>query len=332
MDSRLIYINKTDLYKELDELSSGEFFAVVDSAIKNHLPKWIQFSATVFWLTNPEDQKTLVTYENATEFFLKQGIHRDSTLYVFGGGATTDFGGFVAATLLRGIKWRAIPTTLLAMVDGSLGGKVALNTPFGKNLIGAFHQPEHIYLCPEFLSTLSEVHWQSGKGEILKYGFLSPGIAELILKKKEMGKIIEACARYKMGIVERDFREKGERTLLNLGHTLGHAFEYLLKLPHGLAVVMGMKYLFEITKKEDSLKTWKEMGAALELPLEKLSVKEFPEFDKKKFFDYLQQDKKRVKDKLKLVLSDGPGKVHTEEITLTEFKNRINAHDDFADS
>lgn len=331
MESRLIYINKTDLYKELDELSSGEFFAVADSAIKNHLPKWIQFSATVFWLNNPEEQKVLATYEDATEFFLKQGIHRESTLYVFGGGATTDFGGFIAATLLRGIKWRAIPTTLLAMVDGSLGGKVALNTPSGKNLIGAFHHPEQIYLCPEFLNTLDKEHTQSGRGEILKYGFLSPEIGELILKKADIGKIIEASARFKMGVVERDFRDKGERAFLNLGHTLGHAFEFLLKLPHGLAVAMGMKYLFEVMKKESSSKAWTQMAESLELPMGKLDVKTFPDFDKKKFFDYLQQDKKRTKDKIKLVLSDGPGKVYTEELSLTEFKNRINAHDDFAD-
>ena len=224
MESRLIYINKVDLFKELDGFSSGEFFAVADSRIKNHLPQWIQFSPNVFWLSDSEEQKNLSVYETATEFFLKLGIHRASMLFVFGGGATTDFGGFVAATLLRGIKWKTIPTTLLAMVDGSLGGKVAINTPSGKNLIGAFHQPDSIYLCPEFLSTLDQEHWQSGKGEILKYGFLSQEIAELILKKQEIGKIIDACARFKMEIVKKDFREEGERIHLNLGHTLGHAF------------------------------------------------------------------------------------------------------------
>lgn len=331
MDSRVIYINKSELFKELDDFSEGEFFAVADAAVKNHLPQWIQFSPNVFWLSDPEEQKNLSVYETATEFFLKLGIHRASTLYAFGGGATTDFSGFVAATILRGIKWRAIPTTLLAMVDGSLGGKVALNTPSGKNLLGSFHLPEVVYLCPEFLSTLSETEWQSGKGEILKYGLLSPEIGKLILEKADIGKIIEASANYKMGIVRRDFREEGERIHLNLGHTLGHAFESLLKIPHGLAVAMGMKYIFQVMDKQTALTHWTQLARALELPMDDFSVRKFPQFSKKSFFDYLQQDKKKTRTHVKLVLIDEPGKVHLSEISFTDFKSRINAHDDFAD-
>src|SRR5690606_25799735 len=140
MKSNLIYLKKLELFKELDNFKEGQFFAVADQKIKNHLPQWIQFSPHVFWLKDPEGQKNLEVYGEALEFFLKQGISRTSALYAFGGGASTDFAGFVAATILRGINWVSIPTSLLAMIDGSIGGKVALNMPQGKNLVGAFHQ------------------------------------------------------------------------------------------------------------------------------------------------------------------------------------------------
>lgn len=331
MDSLLIYTNKTDLYKELDSHQDGEFFAVADSKIKNHLPQWIQFSPQVFWLNVPEEEKTLETYGRAADFFLRAGVQRSSTLYAFGGGATTDLAGFVAATLLRGIKWVAVPTTLLAMIDGSLGGKVAVNTPAGKNLLGAFHSPLTIFLCPEFLTTLDEENWNSGKGEMLKYGFLSPEIYSLIVKKESVDKIAVACASFKMELVKRDFREDGERIHLNLGHTLGHAFEFALKIPHGIAVVMGMKYLFEILGKTEALKILNEMITALSLPHSSFEVRSYPGFEKNKFFDFIQQDKKKNRDKIKLVLTDRPGTITVSEMPMNEFKSRIKTHVDFED-
>jgi len=331
MHSQLIYTNKNDLYKELDSHSEGEFFAVADSKIKNHLPQWIQFSPHVFWLNLPEEEKTLETYGAVTDFFLRAGIQRSSVLYAFGGGATTDLAGFVAATLLRGIKWVAVPTTLLAMIDGSLGGKVAINTPAGKNLLGAFHSPETIFLCTEFLTTLNEENWISGKGEMLKYGFLSPEIHSLIMKKEPMEKIAVACARFKMDMVKRDFREEGERIHLNLGHTLGHAFEYALKIPHGLSVVMGMKYLFEALDKSRASEILNEMVTALSIPSAGLQARSYPGFDKNKVFEYLQQDKKKNRDKIRLVLVDSPGEITVSEMPIYDFKSRIKSHVDFED-
>ncbi len=331
MPSELIYVNKTELFKVLDNLQDREFFAIADYKIKNHLPQWIQFATTVFWIKEPEEDKNLSTYTDALEFFLKAGVHRSSVLYVFGGGATTDLGGFVAATILRGISWIAVPSTLLAMVDGSLGGKVAVNTPSGKNLAGAFHEPEKIYLCQDFLSTLDEENWLSGKGEILKYGLLSAEIFELICKKEEIGKIATACASYKMDIVKRDFKESGDRIFLNLGHTLGHAFESTLKIPHGLAVLMGLKYLFEMSNQNSALEAFQKMLKALALPEDKLLLKNYPDFDKKKVFDYIQKDKKRTGDQVKLIQVKSPGQPYVETITLNDLKVRMNKHVDFED-
>ncbi len=331
MKSNLIYLKKFELFKELDIYKDDQFFAVADQRIKNHLPQWISFSPHIFWLKNPEEEKTLEFYENAIEFFLKQGVTRNSKLYAIGGGATTDFAGFVAATLLRGIDWVSIPTTLLAMIDGSIGGKVAVNTPQGKNLIGAFHLPVTVFICGDFLTSLPEKEWMSGKGEILKYGFLSKEINTLILNKASIEEIALACASFKNEVVEKDFKEKGERIFLNLGHTLGHAFEFLLKIPHGQAVAMGLKYLFKIMKDDVSLKHWEAMVKALNLPLEKFEIINFKNFDSKAFMAYLDQDKKKVNTSIRLVLVKDIGFCYVEEVPLKEIKVKITAHADFND-
>lgn len=332
MKSSLTYLKKLELFKELDNYKEGQFFAIADQKLKNHLPQWISFSPYVFWLKNPEEEKNLEIYNNAIEFFLKVGISRSSTIYAIGGGATTDFAGFVAATILRGVKWVSIPTTLLGMIDGSIGGKVALNMPQGKNLIGAFHLPEKVLICGDFLTSLTEKEWMSGKGEVLKYGFLSKDIHEMILKKVPIEDIALACAKFKNEVVDRDFQERGDRIHLNLGHTLGHAFEFALKIPHGLAVAMGLKYLFVIMKNEEALKEWEKMAKALNLPLEKLEISHYRSFDPKAFLSYLEQDKKKVETSIRLVLVKGIGFCYVEQVPMKEFKAKITSHAEFTHS
>jgi 3-dehydroquinate synthase len=329
MKSKIIYLKKLELFKELDNFKDGQFFAIADAKVKNHLPQWIQFSTHVFWLKNPEEEKTMEVYVQAIEFFLQQGITRPSTLYAFGGGATTDLAGFVAATILRGINWVAVPTTLLAMIDGSIGGKVAVNMPQGKNLVGSFHAPVSVYVCGDFLTTLPEKEWVSGKGELLKYGFLSKEIHEMILKKTSIEDIAIECANFKTKIVENDFREEGERMFLNLGHTLGHAFESTLKISHGHAVAMGLKYIFRLMKQEEALIQWEKMVKALALPAEKYEIDRFPNFELKTFLSYLEQDKKKNETKLRLILVKSIGSCYVEEVTLKDFKAKIQSHDEF---
>ncbi len=329
MKSHLTYLKKLELFKELDNFKDDQFFAVADQKVKNHLPQWLSFSPHIFWLKNPEEEKTLDVYQDAVEFFLKVGITRDSTLYAIGGGATTDLAGFVAASILRGINWVSIPTTLLGMIDGSIGGKVGVNMPQGKNLVGAFHLPREIYICGDFLTSLPEKEWMSGKGEVLKYGFLSKDINNLILKKSSIEDIALACAKYKNEIVEKDFKESGERIFLNLGHTLGHAFESTLKIPHGQAVAMGLKYLFKVLKNDEALGQWERMVRALNLPIEKMEISEFNHFNKHSFLSYLDHDKKNIKNSLRLVLVKEIGSCYVENVSLKEFKAKIQNHVDF---
>ncbi len=332
MKSTLSYLKKLELFKELDDHKDGQFFAVADQRVKNHLPQWISFSPNIFWLKHPEEDKNLEVFGNAVEFFLKQGICRSSTIYAIGGGATTDLAGFVAATIQRGVNWVAVPTTLLAMIDGSIGGKVAVNMPQGKNLVGAFHMPERVMICGDFLGTLSESEWVSGKGEVLKYAFLSREIHDLLLRKVPIEEIALACAQFKTEVVERDFHEKGERVFLNLGHTLGHAFEFTLKIPHGHAVAMGLRYLFKVMGNDDAFAEWEQLAKALQLPLEKLELGSYRNFDLKSFLDYLEQDKKKSGTSLRLVVVKSIGNCYVEEVAMKDFKAKICAHADFKNS
>lgn len=329
MKSNLTYLKKLELFKELDNFKDGQFFAIADQKIKNHLPQWVSFSPHVYWIKNPEEEKNMESYKDAVEFFLKQGISRSSTIYAIGGGATTDFGGFVAATILRGVKWVSIPTTLLGMIDGSIGGKVGINMSVGKNLVGSFHLPEKVFICGDFLSSLTDKEWMSGKGEVLKYGFLSKDINELILKKAPIEEIALACAKHKMEVIERDFRDSGERINLNLGHTLGHAFEFALKIPHGHAIAMGLKYIFRIMKNDEALTQWEEMVKALNLPAEKMEIINYQKFDLNNFLLYLEQDKKKIDNHIRLVLIKNVGYCYVEEIHLKDLKAKIQAHADF---
>lgn len=328
MESKLSYIKKPELFEVL-QAQPGPFLAVIDAKVRDHLPEWIKSSGGVFWVNNPEESKNLSVFSQGLSFFLDQGVSRNSVLYAIGGGATTDLAGYIASSLLRGIPWVSIPTTLLAMVDGSIGGKVAINMPQGKNLVGAFHAPQEVFICHDFLMTLPEMEWQSGKGEILKYAFLSQKIHDLVMNKAEMEMIAFECAQYKKSIVDKDFKESGERIFLNYGHTLGHAFESTLKIPHGFSVAMGIYYLNSIFGQSEMVKEWEKLGKALDLPLEKFKLKTYSQFDVEKFKNYLIQDKKKLSDSIRLVQVKSIGSPSTQEMKLTEFITKIEGSGEF---
>lgn len=328
MKSNLTFIKKPELFAALKPLEA-QFYAVIDEKLKSHLPEWMLSSDKVYWLSNPEGQKDLKTYGEISEFMLAKGIYRNATLVAIGGGATTDLAGYVAATILRGVEWIAVPTTLLAMVDGSIGGKVAINTAQGKNLLGAFHAPKEIFICNDFLITLPEIEMQSGKGEILKYGFLSERIAELILNHADLEMLSFECAKFKSEVVEKDFKETGDRILLNLGHTLGHAFESSLKIPHGLAVAMGINYLLQVFSQGEELKNWNKLATCLDLPMTQLQLSYYPKFSYETFKSFLTQDKKKDQQQIKIVMVKSIGHCHVLGMPLVEFLKKIEAHEAF---
>jgi 3-dehydroquinate synthase len=199
-----------------------------------------------------ERYKSRTTLNALHDRFLAAGLARDGLVLAVGGGVVGDLAGFAAATYMRGIDWIPIPTTLLSMVDSSIGGKVGLNHPLAKNLIGSFHQPRAVIIDPAFLATLTPRERQSGAYEVLKCAVLGDRALFDALAKApmrllgwdhiELERAIAAACRIKAEVVERDEREAGLRRVLNLGHTVGHALEAVTeyrRFTHGEAVGWG---------------------------------------------------------------------------------------------
>lgn len=240
-----------------------------------------------------EKVKNYKEYESCMEFLLEKGVQRTAHIVAIGGGALSDFAGFVAATILRGVSWSVIPTSLLSMVDASIGGKVAINSAHGKNLVGAFHYPENVWINTDFLETLPEEEKNNGKGEILKYCFLNKEIYETTCSKAHITDIILKCAKYKEEITSSDFKEKGMRKFLNFGHTLGHAIEKHYVIPHGQAVLLGIALILFIEQREDLIKELKKLTDILNV-----KIPEVPwlnrTFPLEQIMEYVRKDKKSI--------------------------------------
>ena len=201
---------------------------------------------------NGEKSKSFKTLEALAEKIIKKGINRNDIIYALGGGVVGDLTGFLSSILLRGIKFIQVPTTLLSQVDSSVGGKTAINSKLGKNLIGSFFQPSAVFIDPNTLNTLPRKEFLSGYVEVVKYGLINDESfftwlnkntkGNLSLLPKNIIKIISTCVRKKAEIVKLDEKEKKNRMLLNLGHTFAHALENELnyKIRHGEAVSVGL--------------------------------------------------------------------------------------------
>jgi 3-dehydroquinate synthase len=208
----------------------------------------------VFTVPAGETHKTRRSWAELTDAMLAQGFGRDTTVVALGGGVVGDLAGFVAATYMRGVPYVQVPTTLLAMVDASVGGKTGVDTPAGKNLVGAFHQPAAVVADPELLVTLPRPQLRAGFAEALKHGVIwdaeyfsvvvdaAPALIEAPTDADQLTRIVGRSVSIKAGIVMRDERELGVRKVLNFGHTLGHAIELgsEYRLLHGEAVAIGM--------------------------------------------------------------------------------------------
>lgn len=205
-----------------------------------------------------EQSKSYQTYIEVMEKLIAAGIGRDGVIIAFGGGVVGDLAGFAAATLRRGCRFVQVPTTLLAQVDSSVGGKTAINSPQGKNLIGTFYQPSLVLADTTFLNTLPDRQMQAGYAEVVKYGLINDpdffawleehGPAVLARDEDALSYAVSTCCRAKAEIVKNDETERGQRALLNLGHTFGHALESAMgydgRLLHGEAIAVGMAMAF----------------------------------------------------------------------------------------
>lgn len=198
-----------------------------------------------FVFPHGEESKNMATLEALLNHLSAEGLTRSDCVFALGGGVTGDMAGFAAAVYLRGIKFVQIPTSLLASVDSSVGGKTAVDLACGKNLVGAFHMPALVVCDPDTLGTLPGEYFSDGMAEVIKMGFIgNPSLISLLEGNidDKIEEIIAACVEDKVDIVARDTFDKGERQKLNLGHTVGHAIEALseYKIHHGCAVAAGM--------------------------------------------------------------------------------------------
>lgn len=221
-------------------------------------------NVSLFVVPEGEHQKDISILEKIWQSMGEAGITRSDALIAIGGGATTDLGGFAAATWLRGISWYAIPTTLAAMVDAAVGGKTGINSQSGKNLIGSFHSPQGVYIDFRFLKTLSDRDFSAGLAEVIKVGFIDDIEILNILELKNTVELARTVApdliyrsvAVKAKVVSQDFQESKLREILNYGHTFGHAVEKFshYEIRHGEAVAIGLVFAAELSAKLIGLK------------------------------------------------------------------------------
>lgn len=274
-----------------------------------------------------EENKTLETFGNIAESAARLGFCRADAFAALGGGVTGDITGFAAACYMRGIKYVQIPTTLLAAIDSSVGGKTGVDLPEGKNLVGAFHQPSAVVFDPEVLSTLPEKELRNGLGEGIKYAVLKGGkIKEIMqsgLNSENLEEFCALCVKYKSEIVSRDEKENGVRQLLNLGHTLGHAEEKLsgYKISHGEAVACGIYIMAKASKNKGTLseRAFEEIVGMLE----KTNLLREPEIGKEALVSAAATDKKNRADGLNVVTVRDTGDCRIEKMSLKELGEYI---------
>ncbi len=297
--------------------SLRKIFIVIDENVRNFHGNEIKKQCNSYFndchiieIPAGEKSKSFHHYKNLLDELLEKKIERSTPLLAVGGGVIGDLAGFAAATALRGIPLIHMPTSLLAMVDSSVGGKTGINHSIGKNLIGAFYQPDAVFTHLPFLETLPNQEWVNGLSEMLKYAAISnPGLFEQLEDAVSLGfspndqwkQLIYECAKIKSEIVQTDALEAGLRAFLNFGHTFGHALEKVAEfetISHGEAVFTGMLAAVRLSSR---------LGAPVDTarfhPFKPLYNIELPNEDKiEPLIEAMYADKKVADEKLRLIL------------------------------
>jgi 3-dehydroquinate synthase len=327
--------NLTELGFYCRELNLGMIAAIVTNVtvaplyyeqVKVSLSK-AGFEVHKIELPDGEEFKNSDTLNRIYDKLLDDGLDRGAFIVALGGGVIGDMAGFAAATYLRGIPFVQVPTTLLAQVDSSVGGKTGINHAKGKNLIGAFYQPKLVVIDVDVLDTLNEREYLSGLAEVIKYGvvldrelfeLLSSNIDKLLARDRVfLLEVIKQACSIKSAIVERDEREGGLRAVLNYGHTLGHAVEALTGYKtylHGEAVAIGMAQAAKYSSiigycSNDEAKRIIELIKLVNLPVD------LPLFDAQAYAESVAHDKKMSGGSLGFVFNDGIGSFHLGKVS-----------------
>ena len=271
-----------------------------------------------------ESFKVQATVDSIVEQLIEFGADRKTVLVGVGGGVVTDITGFVAAIYMRGVSFGFVPTSILAMVDASIGGKNGIDVGVYKNLVGTIRQPEFLLYDYSLLKTLPKEEWVNGFAEIIKHAAIRDAALFRELEKNKLttyqkdkaalAKLIRRNVAIKSAVVEKDEFEHGERRLLNFGHTLGHAVENLYELSHGQAISIGMVAACMIS---EEFTPFRETDRVMSL-LKKYGLPTLAEFDPKEVMSVLRMDKKKVKDSMNYILLNKVGQGIVKLIPINE--------------
>ncbi|MBO6257539.1 3-dehydroquinate synthase [bacterium] len=327
-----IFINNHDIEKLKDEIfdyiGDKNFVVIISREVYKLYSNILKFpKEKIFILKDGEKEKNIKNYAKILDFTLKNHLTREDAIIAIGGGVVGDLAGFVASTYMRGINYIQVPTTLLACTDSSVGGKTAINTSYGKNLVGSFYQPNSVFINVNFLKTLDERQFKSGLGEVIKYGFIEKSFlcneelnlmnflnenAQKILDCDilTLADLIKICIKLKISVVNQDEKEKGLRKILNYGHTYGHAIEKITnyrKYTHGECVICGILFALNFAFKNGKID--KEYKFLCEDLVSKFNFPKIPQFDTNKILNIMKTDKKAGNNYITLILPTDYAKV-----------------------
>ena len=324
---------KTILNKHLK--NKNKILIITDDGIpKNHIKKLKNTinnkNVYIFSLKSGEKSKSFSSYQKILNKLFELKFDRSDIVIAFGGGVVGDITGFSAATYMRGIKYIQIPTTLLAQVDSSVGGKTAINVAQGKNLVGAFYNPSLVIVSTYFLNTLSDEEFKSGLGEVVKYALIGNKKLRSIIERNSqqiisreesvLKSIIEESIKTKSKIVTKDEKENGIRAILNFGHTFGHAIEAYKNykgITHGAAITLGMVIASRISFFEGYIKNY-QLDNVVNL-ISSIGLRtDYSKYNYIQLKKYIKSDKKIKNGKLNLVLIDK----NFNAFTTSKFNNK----------
>jgi 3-dehydroquinate synthase len=298
-------------YDRLAVIVSAKVMQLHGEIIRQVLSEYNNYD--IFEMQDSEENKNYRYVEEFLNGMLKKGYSRKSAIAAIGGGVVGDFAGFIASIYMRGLPVIQIPTTLLAMVDSSIGGKTAVNISSGKNIAGVFHQPDLVISDVSFLQTLPENEIKNGLSEVLKHGIIGEKNLFRILYENDLKSVKELnnlkdivyfSALFKSGIVEKDAKESGLRAILNFGHTAGHAIESMLEyrgISHGEAVAIGLKIELKISRQQGLLSE-EEYNTINELIRRYKLIYNNYRLNADDIIKHMKFDKKNYNGKLKFVL------------------------------
>ncbi|MCO7224474.1 3-dehydroquinate synthase [Pleionea sp. CnH1-48] len=302
-----------------------------------HVKNLIDGDVSVYLMPDGEEHKSFATFSSLMDSLIEGNFRRNATLIALGGGVVGDMTGFVAACYQRGVPFIQVPTSLLAMVDSSVGGKTAINHPQAKNMVGAFYQPQAVFIELNFLDSLPPREYRAGLAEVVKYGliddfslftYIEDNITAINARDKQvLATLVERCCQIKAKVVGLDEKESGIRAILNLGHTFGHAIEKVGRYKdyvHGEAVAIGTCMAFDLAVKLGQIdsgyalrveKLFESLGLATHVEVE---------YDAEEIMRAMQLDKKNLSERIRLILPAAEGRVEiVDTVDIEKIKSVV---------